>query len=210
MRRLLFLALVLAVGAVAALYLAARPGEAPGRTGPVPGRIASAVFAGGCFWCTESDFDHIPGVISTTSGYAGGHVANPTYEQVSEGDTGHIGAVRVVYDPARVSYASLVERFFRTIDPLDAGGSFCDRGHQYRSLMLLAQAGEPHIAEAATAQASRQLGRTVATLILPARDFYPAEDYHQDYYRKNPYRYRFYRWNCGRDARIEELWGSSH
>ena len=209
MRRLLALALVLIVGAVAAVYLLTRPGEAPAQIGPVSGRTASAVFAGGCFWCTESDFDHIPGVISTTSGYAGGHVANPTYEQVSEGGTGHIESVRVVYDPARVSYSTLVELFFRTIDPLDAGGSFCDRGYQYRSAIFVADAEERRVAETAAAQASRQLGRTVATLILPARNFYPAEDSHQAYYRKNSYRYRFYRWNCARDARIEELWGSS-
>ena len=210
MRRLLIVALLALAAGAAALWIATRPSEAPAQPAPKADRTASAVFAGGCFWCTESDFDHIAGVISTTSGYAGGHVANPSYEQVSAGDTGHIESVRVVYDPARVSYAALVERFFRTIDPLDAGGSFCDRGHQYRSAIFVANGEERRIAEAAAARVSRQLGRRVATLILPARNFYPAEDYHQDYYRKNPLRYRFYRWNCGRDQRIEELWGSSH
>ena len=179
-----------------------------GRPDPPPkGEVtAAAVFAGGCFWCTESDFDHIQGVIQTLSGYTGGRVANPTYEQVSAGGTGHIEAVRVVYDPRRVSYATLVERFFRTIDPLDAGGQFCDRGDQYRSAIFVANAGERRIAEAAKARVERRLGRRVATLILPRGSFYRAEEYHQDYYRKNPVRYRFYRWNCGRDARLEQVW----
>lgn len=210
MRRLLILALLMLAAGAAVMIVATRSGEAPAQPAPKAAGTATAVFAGGCFWCTESDFDHIPGVISTTSGYAGGDVANPTYEQVSAGNTGHIESVRVAYDPARVSYATLVERFFRTIDPLDDGGSFCDRGYQYRSAIFVANAAERRIAEAAAARAARELGRPVATLILPARNFYAAEEYHQDYYRKNPIRYRFYRWNCGRDQRIEELWGSSH
>ena len=210
MRRLWILLLLLVGGAALASVLLTRSGEAPAQPARKAGATASAVFAGGCFWCTESDFDHVPGVISTTSGYAGGRVANPTYEQVSAGDTGHIEAVRVVYDPRRVSYATLVERFFRTIDPLDAGGSFCDRGYQYRSAIFVANAEERRIAETAAQRVSRHLRRPLATLILPASNFYPAEDYHQDYYRKNPVRYRFYRWNCGRDQRIQELWGQSH
>ncbi len=166
----------------------------------------TAVVAGGCFWCTETDIDQIPGVVSTGCGYNGGRVANPTYEQVSGGRTGHIEAVRVAYDPARINYASLVERFFRTIDPLDAGGSFCDRGYQYRSAIFVANAEERRIAEAAKARVQRELGARVATLILPRRAFYLAEDYHQNYYRKNPVRYRFYRWNCGRQARLDAVW----
>jgi len=205
MRRLLILGLLLAAAAAAAALLLGRSGEAPAAQ-PGAERTASAIFAGGCFWCTESDFDHIPGVLSTTSGYSGGNVADPSYEQVSAGGTGHIEAVRVGYDPARVSYATLVARFFRTIDPLDGGGQFCDRGDQYRSAIFVADAAERRIAEAAKARAGRALGAPVATLILPARNFYPAEEYHQDYYRKNPVRYRFYRWNCGRDARLRELW----
>ena len=181
--------------------------EAPAQTRRAAGPT-TAIFAGGCFWCTESDFDHMPGVVSTTSGYSGGRVANPTYEQVSRGNTGHIEAVRVVYDPRRISYAALVDRFFRTIDPLDSGGSFCDRGYQYRSAIFVRNAEERRIAEAAKARVQRRLGRPVATLILPARNFYAAEDYHQDYYRKNPVRYRFYRWNCGRQQRLDALWGS--
>lgn len=173
------------------------------------GKRAQAVFAGGCFWCTESDFDKIPGVISTTSGYTGGKLLDPTYKQVSAGGTGHIESVRVVYDPARVSYATLVERFFRTIDPVDAGGQFCDRGYQYRSAVFVANAGQRRVVEAVKAKvaASRKLPRPIATLVLPAAKFYPAEDYHQDYYKKNSIRYRFYRFNCGRDARLKKVWG---
>ena len=167
---------------------------------------STAVFAGGCFWCTEADFDKMDGVISTTSGYTGGRSVRPTYEQVSRGGTGHIEAVRVVYDANRISYAQLTTRFIRTIDPLDAGGAFCDRGHQYRSAIFFGSPHERRIAEAAMAQVRRQLGRKAETLILPAATFYPAEKYHQDYYRKNPARYRFYRWKCGRDRRLREIW----
>lgn len=172
-------------------------------------RTASAVFATGCFWCTESDFDKVPGVISTTSGYTSGRVANPSYEQVSAGDTGHIESVRVVYDPTKVSYAALVDRALRTSDPLDAGGQFCDRGYQYRPAIFVADAGQRRIAAAALQRASRQLGRKVATLLLPAARFYPAEGYHQDYYKKNPVKYRFYRFGCRRDARVKEVWGKA-
>ncbi|HZF43234.1 MAG TPA: peptide-methionine (S)-S-oxide reductase MsrA [Sphingomonadaceae bacterium] len=170
-------------------------------------RQAEAVFAGGCFWCTEADFDKMPGVLSTTSGYIGGTVRNPTYEQVSAGGTGHIEAVRVVYDPTKISYPTLAARFIRTIDPLDTGGSFCDRGYVYRSAFFVANAAQRQAAEAVKARAATQLGKPLATLILPAATFYPAEGYHQDYYKKNPVRYRFYRYNCGRDARLAALWG---
>ena len=174
---------------------------------PASGQRASAVFAGGCFWCTESDFDKVPGVLATTSGYIGGKIPNPTYEQVSAGNTGHIEAVRVIYDPAKVSYAQLATHFMRSIDPLDAGGSFCDRGYQYRSAFFVANAEQRRIAEAAKARAQQVLKQRVATLVLPATAFTPAEDYHQDYYKKNPIRYRFYRSRCGRDARLAEVWG---
>lgn len=207
MRRLVALFLVLAAGVAAAAAMVA---DRPGTPAPAPARSAAgqtfAIFAGGCFWCTESDFDHIAGVVATTSGYTGGRLANPTYNQVSAGNTGHIEAVRVAYDPRRVTYATLVDRFFRTIDPTDAGGSFCDRGYQYRSAIFVRNAEERRIAEAAKARVSRALRVPIATLILPAGSFYPAEDYHQDYYTKNPTRYRFYRWNCGRDARIRSVW----
>ena len=174
---------------------------------PPPSQRAAAVFAGGCFWCTESDFDKMPGVISTTSGYIGGKLANPTYKQVSGGGTGHIEAVRVVYDQARTNYATLASRFMRTIDPLDAGGSFCDRGYGYRSAFFVANPEQRRVAEALKARTAAALKKPVATLILPAATFYPAEDYHQEYYKKNPIRYRFYRANCGRDARLAEVWG---
>ncbi len=171
------------------------------------GERAQAVFAGGCFWCTESDFDKIPGVLSTTSGYTGGKLRNPTYEQVSAGGTGHIEAVRVTYDPARVSYATLAARFIRTIDPLDSGGSFCDRGYGYRSAFFVATPAQRRIAETINNRTQASLKKPVATLVLPAATFYPAETYHQDYYKKNPVRYRFYRLNCGRDARLKQIWG---
>ncbi len=167
----------------------------------------TAVFAGGCFWCTEADFDKIPGVLSTTSGYTGGTVRNPTYEQVSAGGTGHIEAVRVTYDPSRVSYATLAARFIRTVDPFDSGGSFCDRGYVYRSAYFVANSAQRRIAETINARTQASLKKLVAILIKPAATFYPAENYHQDYYKKNPVRYRFYRLNCGRDARLKEIWG---
>ncbi len=191
---------------IALLALLTGCGSDPAPAAPGSAR-ATAVFAGGCFWCTESDFDKMPGVIATVSGYIGGRTADPTYAQVSAGGTGHIEAVRVTYDPARISYAQLSARFMRTIDPLDAGGSFCDRGYQYRSAFFVADAAQRRIAEGTRMRAAQLLGRPVATLVLPATAFTPAEDYHQDYYRKNPIRYRFYRARCGRDARLAEVWG---
>jgi peptide-methionine (S)-S-oxide reductase len=151
----------------------------------------------------------MPGVLATVSGYIGGRTANPTYEQVSAGNTGHIEAVRVTYDPTKVSYASLAARFMRTIDPLDSGGSFCDRGYQYRSAFFVSTPEQKRIAEATKARAAQQLKKPVATLVLPATAFTAAEDYHQDYYKKNPIRYRFYRSRCGRDARLSEVWGGN-
>jgi peptide-methionine (S)-S-oxide reductase len=193
----------LAAGALlAACAQAAPPPQAAGNR-------AEAVFATGCFWCTEADFDKVPGVISTTSGYTGGKVADPSYEQVSRGDTGHIEAVRVVYDPRRVSYAALADHAFRTSDPLDSGGQFCDRGYQYRAAIFAAGPEQRRAAEAAKARAAAALNKPIATLILPAAKFYPAEAYHQDYYKKNPVRYKFYRWNCGRDQRIKQVWGEA-
>ena len=168
---------------------------------------AQAVFAGGCFWCTEADFDKMPGVLATVSGYTGGKLRNPTYDQVSAGGTGHIEAVKVTYDPTRISYAQLAARFMRTIDPLDDRGSFCDRGYHYRSALFVADSGQRKAAQAVLRQAQALLKRPVATLVLPAATFTPAEGYHQDYYKKNPVRYRYYRFNCGRDARLAEVWG---
>ncbi len=173
---------------------------------PIDPRRATAVFAGGCFWCTESDFDHIPGVVETTSGYIGGKVDRPTYEQVSGGGTGHFEAVRVTYDPTKVSYQTLVTRFLRTVDAVDGGGQFCDRGPQYRSALFVGNSAEKAVASAALRAAGTQLKSPIATSIQPAATFWPAEGYHQDYYEKNPVRYRFYRWNCGRDQRLSALW----
>lgn len=195
---------MLTVIAAAATGLSATTSQEPAQ---VPTERAQAVFAGGCFWCTEADFDKIPGVLSTTSGYTGGNLRNPTYEMVSAGGTGHIEAVRVTYDPAKISYATLVERFIRTIDPLDSGGSFCDRGYSYRSAFFVATAAQRRVAEAIKNKTQTSLKKPVVTLVLPATTFYPAEAYHQDYHKKNPIRYRFYRLNCGRDARLKQIWG---
>ena len=169
----------------------------------------TAVFAGGCFWCTESDFEKLDGVISAASGYIGGQLKNPTYKQVSGGGSGHTEAVEVVFDDQVVSYAELVEYFWKTIDPTDAGGQFCDRGQQYRSEIFYQTESQRSIAEASkkALAASGLLASAIATKITAASTFYPAEEYHQDYYLKNSIRYNYYRWGCGRDKRLEELWG---
>jgi peptide-methionine (S)-S-oxide reductase len=171
----------------------------------------TAVFAGGCFWCVESDFDTLPGVISTTSGYTGGHVANPSYEQVSAKHTGHAEAVEVVFDPQKVSYAQLVEFFWRSIDPTTKDRQFCDAGSPYRSAIFVRGPEQRAVAEASLAALakSKPFEEPIVTEIVDASAFYPAEDYHQDYYRKNPLRYSYYRYGCGRDARVKELWGKS-
>jgi peptide-methionine (S)-S-oxide reductase len=171
----------------------------------------TAVFAGGCFWCVESDFDTLPGVISTTSGYTGGHVANPSYEQVSANHTGHAEAVEVVFDPQKVSYAQLVEFFWRSIDPTTKDRQFCDAGSPYRSEIFVRGPEQRAVAEASLAalEKSKPFEAPIVTEITDAGEFYAAEDYHQDYYRKNPLRYSYYRYGCGRDARVKELWGKS-
>jgi peptide-methionine (S)-S-oxide reductase len=172
---------------------------------------ARATFAGGCFWCMEHPFDELDGVISTTSGYTGGHVKNPTYRQVSSGATGHAEAVQIVYDPTKVSYEKLLEVFWRNVDPVDAGGQFCDRGSQYRTGIFVHGDQQRRLAEASKAalDKSGRLPASVVTEIVPASTFYAAEDYHQDYYLKNPIRYHFYRGGCRRDSRLESLWGPS-
>jgi peptide-methionine (S)-S-oxide reductase len=167
----------------------------------------TAIFAGGCFWCVEADFDKVDGVISTTSGYTGGHTANPTYEQVSHGGTGHAETVEIVYDPAKVSYKKLLDVFWHNIDPLAKDRQFCDHGDQYRSAIFYHDEEQRALAEASKAEVEKRFKQPVATQIVPAGPFYKAEEYHQDYYMKNPIRYKFYRFNCGRDARLEELWG---
>jgi peptide-methionine (S)-S-oxide reductase len=157
----------------------------------------------------EAPFDRLEGVVSTTSGYTGGHLQNPTYEQVSAGGTGHAEAVRIVYDPARVSYETLLEVFWRNVDPLDGGGQFCDRGSQYRAGVFYRDDEQRRLAEASKAAlaASHRFDQPIVTEIVPAGTFYPAEDYHQDYYQRNSLRYKFYRYGCGRDQRLEALWG---
>lgn len=172
---------------------------------------AVAVFAGGCFWCTEADFDKLPGVLETTSGYIGGSIENPTYEEVSSGRTGHIEAVQVRFDPRQTSYAKLLEAFWPTIDPVNGSGQFCDNGPQYRSAIFYLDAEQQRLAEASKTAlaASGRLAQPIATEILAATSFYPAEDYHQDYHTKNPLRYSYYRHGCGRDQRLKELWGKT-
>lgn len=171
---------------------------------------ATAVFAGGCFWCVESDFDKVPGVLSTLSGYTGGTLANPSYEQVSAKTTGHAEAVKIVYDPKRVSYRQLVDYFWRTIDPTTKDRQFCDAGSPYRTAIFAQDSTQLATAKASLAalEKSKPFKEPVVTEITLAGPFYAAEDYHQDYYRKNPIRYKYYRTSCGRESRIEQLWGS--
>jgi len=166
---------------------------------------AVATFAGGCFWCMEGPFDKIPGVISTTSGYTGGAKDHPTYEEVSAGTTGHRESVQVVYDPTKVTYAKLLDTFWHNVDPADATGQFCDHGPQYRAAIFYHDAEQKRLAEASKGALEKRM--RVVTEILPASRFWPAEEYHQDYYKKNPVRYHFYRFNCGRDQRLEKVWG---
>ena len=170
--------------------------------------LAKATFAGGCFWCVEADFDKVDGVISTTSGYIGGHVPNPTYAQVSAGATGHTEAVEIVFDPRRVSYEKLLQVFWVSIDPTVKDRQFCDVGSQYRTGIFVHDETQRRAAEASKAalEKSKPFKAPIVTPIETATTFYPAEEYHQDYYRKNPARYSFYRSGCGRDARLKELW----
>ncbi len=171
--------------------------------------MEKATFAGGCFWCMQHPFDTLEGVVSTTVGYTGGHVPNPTYAQVSAGGTGHVEAIQVVFDPARISYRKLLDVFWRQIDPTDAGGQFADRGSQYRTVIYYHSDAQRRAAEASKAALARsgRFSAPIVTEILPAVTFYPAEEYHQHYYRKNPVRYRFYRYGSGRDAFLRRVWG---
>ncbi len=168
---------------------------------------AIATFAGGCFWCVEADFDKVDGVISTISGYTGGTVANPTYEAVGRGGTGHTEAVEIVYDPAKVTYEKLLDVFWHNHDPLAKNRQFCDRGDQYRPAIFYHNEEQRRLAEQTKAMHQARFKQPIQTEIVKAGPFYKAEEYHQDYYVKNPIRYQFYRFNCGRDARLEELWG---
>ncbi len=189
------------VGALLGFSAAATPAEQSG--------LAKATFAGGCFWCMEPPFDKLDGVLSTTSGYTGGKQKNPTYKEVSAGGTGHAEAVEVLYDPKKVSYEKLLDVFWHNIDPTVKDQQFCDHGNQYRTGIFYHDEEQKRLAEASRAQVmkSKPFKGDVVTEIVSAAEFYPAEEYHQDYYKKNPVRYKFYRSGCGRDARLKELWG---
>jgi len=173
---------------------------------------AKAIFAGGCFWCMEPPFEKLDGVISVTSGFTGGQVPNPTYDQVSAGGTGHAEAVEIIYDPRKISYQELLNVFWRQINPTDAGGQFVDRGNQYRSAIFTLDAEQQRLAEESKRKlaASGRFDQPIVTEIVPATAFYPAEEYHQDYYKKNPLRYKFYRYRSGRDDFLEKAWGEKH
>lgn len=196
--------LVLLAGVSAALAQTAPPPAATGRTD-------TAIFAGGCFWCVEEAFEKVPGVITAVSGYIGGKVANPTYEQVSGGATGHAEAVEVTYDPGKVTYQQLVGWFWHNIDPVDERGQFCDKGSEYRSAIFYRGDAQKKIAEASkqALAASGQIKQPIVTEITAAGPFYLAEDYHQDYYKKNEKRYQFYKFGCRRVQRLEQIWGKA-
>jgi peptide-methionine (S)-S-oxide reductase len=183
--------------------------DAPAAPLAVPAEQEEAIFAGGCFWCMEEAMEKVHGTIAVISGYTGGRVKNPTYEQVSSGGTGHVEAVRVTFDSATLTYAQLVDAFWRNIDPTDRSGQFCDRGEQYRSAIFVKDAAQRAVAEQSkrSLETSGKLPQPIATTIEAAGPFYAAEGYHQDYYKKNPIQYRFYKLTCGRARRLEVIWG---
>jgi peptide-methionine (S)-S-oxide reductase len=172
-----------------------------------PAGRAKATFAGGCFWCMQPPFENLPGVVSTTVGYAGGTVKNPTYEQVSDGGTGHAESVQIVYDPSKITYEKLLDVFWHNVDPLTPEAQFCDHGHQYRTVIFYHDEAQHRLAEESKAALAKRFTKPIVTEIVAATEFWPAEDYHQKYHEKNPIRYRYYRWNCGRDQRLKEVWG---
>ena len=203
----------LSLGVIAALVVGGGAAWAQSVPAPIAAAApstAKATFAGGCFWCVESDFDKVPGVISTTSGYTGGTLANPSYEQVSAKTTGHAEAVDIVYDPAKVSYEQLLEKFWHSIDPTTKDRQFCDVGTPYRTAIFThgPQQAAAALASKAALEKSKPFKEPIVTMIEPAGPFYAAEGYHQDYYIKNPVRYNYYRYSCGRDARLKQLWGT--
>jgi peptide-methionine (S)-S-oxide reductase len=196
-----FLMAVATATLVAGSYLAAGPSSSA--SAPA---TATATVAAGCFWCVEADFDKLPGVVKTTSGYTGGARKNPSYEQVSAGGTGHAEAVQIQFDPAKVTYEQVLDYFWRHVDPFSGGGQFCDRGDQYRPAIFTHDAEQQRVAEASKVKIETLFTRKVAVQIVPATTFYAAEEYHQDYYRKNPIQYRAYRMGCGRDGRLDQVW----
>ena len=206
-----FLGLTLSLSLVGAVRLVGDSQTPPSRarSSEPTDSLAKATFAGGCFWCMEHPFDQLPGVVSVTSGYTGGQTKNPTYEQVSSGKTGHAESVQVLYDPTKIGFDKLLDVFWHNIDPLTRNAQFCDHGNQYRSAIFYHTEEQHRLAEASKQQLeqSHRFQQRIVTQIVPASTFYPAEEYHQHYYRKNPLRYKFYRWNCGRDQRLKEVWG---
>lgn len=206
------IAAALAAFALAAVALLVRQpaarAEGTAVPSPRPG-LARATFAGGCFWCMEPPFEKLPGVVDVVSGYTGGRIKDPTYEQVSSGGTGHLEAVQVVYDPARVSYARLLEVFWKNVDPTTPNRQFCDVGEQYGTAIFHHDDEQKTLAldSKASLERTKRFPEPIVTPVRPAATFYRAEEYHQDYHRKNPVRYRFYRFNCGRDQRLKQLWG---
>ncbi|MGE0232494.1 MAG: peptide-methionine (S)-S-oxide reductase MsrA [Flavobacteriaceae bacterium] len=178
---------------------------------PVPAAAATAeaIFAAGCFWCVEADFDKVGGVVSTTSGYIGGHVPNPTYQIVTSETSGHKEAVKIVYDPDRVSYEQLLDHYWHNVDPFNARGQFCDNGDSYKPVIYATTQEQRQAALASKVEVEKTLGRKTVVPVVDAPTFYPAEDYHQDYYKKNPLRYNYYRSACGRDARLKQIWGGN-
>jgi peptide-methionine (S)-S-oxide reductase len=211
-RGLLIVAIVLGLGyAWLRGAFVAEPGAVPSDVAALSAdaaaRLSKATFAAGCFWCAESDFEKVTGVRSVISGYTGGTLANPTYQQVSSGGTGHAEAVEILFDPAVVSYEQLLDVFWRNVDPFAGNRQFCDVGEQYRAEIFVHDAAQRAAAERSKEAVVRRLGRPVLVRITDAGPFFAAEPYHQDYYKTHPVQYRFYRWTCGRDARLAEIWG---
>lgn len=203
-RKLLYLSLTLGV----IFLLPERTSHGASQSGASAG-TAKATFAGGCFWCMEPPYDKLDGVLSTISGYAGGKKKNPTYEEVSAGTTGHTEVVQVTYDPKKITYEKLLDVFWRNVDPLTPNRQFCDVGSQYRTAIFYHDENQKRLAEESKKALSKRFKEPIVTEIVRATEFYPAEDYHQDYYIKNPLRYKLYRYNCGRDQRLEKLWGAA-
>lgn len=203
---------MLVCGALFALLATCKNGSAPvqaqkKKRNGTAGSLAIATFAGGCFWCMEPPFEKLDGVVSVVSGFTGGNTDNPTYNQVSSGSTGHAEAIQIEFDPKKVSYLGLLKVFWENIDPTDSGGQFCDRGNQYRSEIFVHGKVQRQLAVQSKKSAAKKLGKAIQTPISDAKSFYPAEKYHQDFYKKDPKRYYSYRKGCGRDARLRELWG---
>ena len=195
---------------IAAIFLIVGSVVHAATPGPGSTPTAKATFAGGCFWCMEPPYDELDGVISTISGYTGGTKKNPTYEEVSAGTTGHAEAVQITYDPTKISYEKLLDVFWHNIDPLTANAQFCDSGSQYRSAIFYHDETQKNLAEASKKRLQSRFKEPIVTEIVRATEFYPAEDYHQDYYKKNPIRYKIYRYGCGRDQRLQKLWGTEN